>query len=158
MYTWSMLPPLSDAQRGQLREFVGTILPPEGYRIWNRNNELEYVHSVVNRWTMKLFGFHCSPADLFEEFERGKYLIKRVSIEECPDHLAAELDHKAFAPYSEYGAWRLHMNVHVLTLRLLSASNQPLPANAPAVKRKAQERLSDRLGRVMANNGARHAA
>ncbi|HRH36799.1 MAG TPA: hypothetical protein PK760_00550 [Flavobacteriales bacterium] len=143
-----MLPPLSDLQHRQLSDFVTTVLPPEGGRIWNRNNELEYVHSVVNRWMKKLFGFHISPADLFTIFETGNYLIHRVSLEECPEELSAEVDHKAFEPYSEYGAWRLHINVHVLSLRLLSEFNRPLPANVPMVKRVAQTRLTERIALV----------
>ena len=116
------------------------------------------MHGVANRWIKKLFGFHVSPADLFAEFEQGGHLINRVSLEHCPQSLSAELDHKAIAPYEEYGAWRLHMNVHVLTLRLLAASNAPLPANAPAVKRVAQARLNERLARLMHGEMRQHAA
>lgn len=158
MYSWSMLPALTTMQREQLHEFVRTVLPPEGNRIWNRNNELEYVHSVVNRWTKKLFGFHVQPADLFAEFEQGKYLVHRVSMEECPGSLSGEMEHKAFSPYVEMGAWRLHMNVHVLTLRLLAASNMPLPTNAPAVKRAAQSRLNERLAALRERENAQRAA
>lgn len=158
MYTWSLLPALTNAQRMQLRDFVETILPPEGHRIWNRDNELERVHGIVNRWTKKLFGFHVPPADLYAEFEHCGHLIHRVSMEECPGSILGEMEHKAFSPYVEQGAWRLHMNVHVLSLRLLAASNKPLPANAPVVKRVAQARLTERLAQLEARMNAQRAA
>lgn len=148
MQTWSQLEPLTEEQCRALGEFVSHVLPPEGGRNWKRDNELEHVHAVVNRWMKKLYGFHISPADLFLVFEQGAYLIKRISLSECPDDVLTEAVHRSFAPYEALNAWRLHINVNTLTVHLLNEQNRLLPGRAPKVKLLAQGKLFERILRL----------
>jgi len=148
MQIWSQLEPLTEEQCRALSEFVTHVLPPEGGRNWKRDNELEHVHAVVNRWMKKLYGFNVSPADVFKVFEQGDYLIKRVSLSECLDDALTEAVHRAFAPYEALSAWRLHINVNTLTIHLLNEHNRLLPVRAPKVKLLAQGKLFDRILRL----------
>ncbi len=149
MHAWAHIDPLSDQQRQALSDFVGYVLPADGGRNWKRDNELEHVHAVVNRWMKKLYGFHVSPADLYQVFQHGGYQIKRFSLSDCPFDALTEADHRAFAPYAEMNAWRIHINVNTLTLHLLSEQNRLLPKRAPRVKLLAQEKLFGRMLRLV---------
>jgi hypothetical protein len=139
MWTWSELPALSKERYDLLLAFLDRFLPntKSHYRI--RYNEFEFVHDAINRWVYMNFTFHVPPTDLCRAFEEKGYIIKRTGFND--DLLRFPEEARNYPPYEAYAAAKLHISLHVPTIRMLRRYRTTLPERTQPIHLAAQRQF-----------------
>lgn len=143
MQTWNELPPLTEERYALLSAFLRRILPNTRSHYRTRYNEFEFVHDAINRWIYMNFKFHVPPTDLCRAFDEQGYLILRTGQDDDTSPRPEEA--RNYPPYEAYAAAKLHISLHVPTIRMLRRYRTTLPERTQPSHIAAQRQFEAEL-------------
>lgn len=125
---------LNANQQMILQEFIKTFLPKTGVKRKSSGNELDYLHSTLDRVFIQHFGFNLNEDDVLVAFENLDYQIFSLNG-------AWDAENKTVKPsktgdlirggkgYSNFTASYMYLDVKADTVRFLRKATATLPPN-----------------------------
>jgi len=125
---------LDKKQKTILRDFIKTFLPQTGTKRKNSGNELDYIHTTLDRLFIQHFEFNLTREEILNAFQELDYFI-------FPLKGDWDADNKIIKPsntgnlidygngYSTYNASFLYIEVKAETVRYLRKATATLPPN-----------------------------
>lgn len=125
---------LDDRQQEILREFIKTFLPRTATKRKNSGNEIDYVHSTLDRIFIQHFGFNLTADNILDAFQNLGYTLftlngvwdsenKIVK----PSKTGDLIRHRK--GYSDFNASFVYVEVKADTIRFLRKATASLPLN-----------------------------
>ena len=125
---------MNKVQQETLRNFIRTFLPLTNNKRKSSGNELEYIHSTLDRVCIQQFGFNVSKEEIIDAFTELGYNIYTKKGEWDSDTKIHRPSQKGTSirvdgAYAGYNAAYIYFDVKPEDVRLLMKTTAKLPPN-----------------------------
>ena len=142
-------------QQKKFHEFITAFLPATNTKRKSSGNELEYIHSTLDRVCIQQFGFNISKEEIIEAFTELGYNIYTKKGEWDSDTKIHRPSQKVTSirldgAYKGYNAAYIYFDVKPEDVRLLMKTTAKLPPNTNPNKAAKTHLLKEAIDRFKA--------